>query len=57
MIAGEEGLDESIDIEQIASYAALAQFRIGVISGFANREEIDSLPAACKREYADTGAL
>lgn len=45
------------DLTGIRSYDALAGIRLGVIEGFANGREIDSLPAGCKTAFAGTREL
>lgn len=44
-------------LTEMKSYGELSEIRLGVIAGFANGEEIDSLPVACKCPYDDTAAL
>lgn len=41
----------------LKEYAGLAGYKLGVIAGFANGPEIDSLPDSCKVEFPDTAQV
>ena len=44
-------------LTEIADYSDLKKYRIGIIHGFANGDEIDRLPENCKFNFLDTEDL